>query len=125
MTRLLTPTLLAALLCAAFPGYAHAQWSRHHGMTCRAVSVPEQQWYEIHDHGITNVDDSHLMNMECPSFDVDTHPDSGVTRVRIYVYDGSLTFGVIARVCRTDRTTLGAHCGPSVGTAAAFTAMPR
>lgn len=37
------------------------------------------------------------------------------------VYDGNFTFGVVARVCRTDRTTLGALCGPSVGTGAGFT----
>jgi hypothetical protein len=121
MTRLLTPALLAALACAALPESANAQWSRQHGMTCRAVSVPEQQWYEIHDRGITNVDDDHLMNVACPSFDIDTHPDSGVVRVRVYVYDGSTTYGVTARVCRTYRTSLGAHCGPAVGSGASFT----
>ncbi len=121
MTHRISLALLTVAIFLQGVSPAEAQWSRQHGMTCRAVSVPEQPWYEIHDRGVTNVDDDHLLNLMCPSFDTDAHPDSGVPKVRVYVYDGNSIFGISVRACRTFRNSLGAVCGPSVGTAAGFT----
>jgi hypothetical protein len=106
-------------LCAAAP--ASAQWTRHHPSRCQPQRFEELSIYAIGGGGGTTMDDTHPVTVICASVDTSDQPDSGVTRVRVYVYDNSTTEGFRVRACRTLRDTTGSVCSDPVTTGNAFT----
>ena len=65
--------------------------------------------------------DSHPITVICASHDTSDQPDSGVSQVRVYVWDNSTSEGFRVRACRTLRDTVGSVCSDPVATGNAFT----
>ncbi len=115
------PLAAASLLVMCAAATADAQWTRHHPSRCQPQRFEELEDYGIGGAGATNMRDNHPITLICASPDTSDQPDSGVTRVRVYVWDSNTSEGFRVRACRTLRDTVGSVCSDPVSTTDAFT----
>jgi hypothetical protein len=102
--RLLPPLhVVLAAIVTSVAAPAHAQWTRHHGGECIPQLPASLGTFAVTMAGATSADPGWGVDLVCASDDSDEYPDSAVTRVRIYLYDGSPTDKITLSVCTVVR----------------------
>jgi hypothetical protein len=114
-------SVAAGVLVVCGAGTASAQWTRHHPSRCQPQRFEELELYAVGGAGGTVLGGAHPVTVICATVDSSEQPDSGITRVRVYVVDHSETEGFRVRACRTLRDTTGSVCSEPVSTGDAFT----